>query len=38
MSYFGDTNSTGDFLPRGQNAQTSLSIQGNKAPLSSQKD
>jgi len=37
-SYFMDTTSTADFLPKGLNAETSLAIQGNKAPLSSQKD
>jgi hypothetical protein len=37
-SYFTDTTSTADFLPKGINAETSLAIQGNKAPLSSQKD
>ena len=37
-SYFMDTSSSGDFLPNGRTAQTSSSIQGNKAPLSSQQD
>jgi hypothetical protein len=37
-SYFMDTSSSGDFLPNGRTAQTSSSIQGSKAPLSSQQD
>ena len=37
-SYFMDTSSSGDFLPNGRAAQTSSSIQGSKAPLSSQQD
>lgn len=37
-SYFMDTTSSGDFLPNGRTAQTSSSIQGSKAPLSSQQD
>lgn len=37
-SYFGDSTSTSDFLPRGLNGEISLAIQGNKVPLSSQKD
>ena len=37
-SYFMDTSSSGDFLPNGRAAQTSSTIQGSKAPLSSQQD
>ena len=37
-SYFMDTTSSGDFLPNGRTAETSSSIQGSKAPLSSQQD
>ena len=38
MSYFMDTSSSGDFLPSGRSAESSSSIEGSKAPLSSQKD